>query len=252
MKRGTRRLFFDMARFGIPNSQYTKQMLMVGSCTKPAREGQHWTGDLSGILGLNRPLWMERYYRPGRHITDLPEWSDRIERMAEEAPHWDIGFAVSNPMWLQLILERIIEKHGLQHIHQIWPDFSVFVHGGVFFEPYQSTFEVNKEGDVIYMNFGYSAGLARTAKLVGSKLVVSSKKVAGKIAIESDVCDALFEALEECSNVEKKSSCSEGTWNLSNATRSYYKVASQKPGFKSKEYDNLCSQACSTGRWMGK
>ena len=114
------------------------------------------------------------------------------------------------------------------------------------------TFEVNKEGDVIYMNFGYSAGLARTAKLVGSKLVVSSKKVAGKIAIESDVCDALFEALEECSNVEKKSSCSEGTWNLSNATRSYYKVASQKPGFKSKEYDNLCSQACSTGRWMGK
>ena len=73
-----------------------------------------------------------------------------------------------------------------------------------------------------------------------------------KIAIESDVCDALFEALEECSNVEKKSSCSEGTWNLSNATRSYYKVASQKPGFKSKEYDNLCSQACSTGRWMGK
>ena len=152
MKRGTRRLFFDMARFGIPNSQYTKQMLMVGSCTKPAREGQHWTGDLSGILGLNRPLWMERYYRPGRHITDLPEWSDRIERMAEEAPHWDIGFAVSNPMWLQLILERIIEKHGLQHIHQIWPDFSVFVHGGVFFEPYQSTFEQLLGRPVQYVN----------------------------------------------------------------------------------------------------
>ncbi len=141
MKRGSRRLFFDMSRFGIPNSQYTKQMLMVGSCTRPAREGQHWTGDLSGIIGLNRPLWMERYYRPGRDITNLPDWSDRIERIAAEAPGWNIGFAVSNPMWLQLILERIIEQHGLEHIHQIWPDFSIFVHGGVFFEPYRASFE---------------------------------------------------------------------------------------------------------------
>lgn len=114
------------------------------------------------------------------------------------------------------------------------------------------TFEVNKEGDVIYMNFGYSAGLARTAKLVGSKLVVSSKKVAGKVAIEPNVCDALFEAFEECSNVEKKSSCGEGIQHLSNFSRGYFKAASQKPGFKSKEYDKLCSQACSTGRWMEK
>lgn len=133
MKRGSRRLFFDLARFGISNRQYTKQMLMVGSCTRPAREGQHWTGDLSGILGLNRPLWLEPYYRPGRHITDLPDWSERIERIADEAPGWDIGFAVSNPMWLQLIIERILEKHRLKDIHEIWPDFSVFVHGGVFF-----------------------------------------------------------------------------------------------------------------------
>lgn len=141
MKRGSRRMFFDMARFGIPDRQYTKQMLMVGSCTRPKQEGQHFTGDLSGILGLNRPIWLEPYYRPGRDITDLPEWSDRIERIAAEAPGWDIGFAVSNPMWLQLIFERIIEQHGLRHIHEIWPDFSVFVHGGVFFEPYKASFE---------------------------------------------------------------------------------------------------------------
>ncbi|MBL7781266.1 MAG: GH3 auxin-responsive promoter family protein [Saprospiraceae bacterium] len=152
MKRGSRRLFFNMRRFGIPDRQYTKQMLMVGSCTRPVREGQHWTGDLSGILGLNRPLWLEPYYRPGRLITDLPEWSERIERIATEAPGWDIGFAVSNPMWLQLILERILEKHRLQNIHEIWPDFSVFVHGGVFFEPYQANFEQLLGRPVQYIN----------------------------------------------------------------------------------------------------
>ncbi len=141
MKRGSRRLFFDMNHFDLPSDQYTKQMLMVGSCTTPRREGRHWSGDLSGIIGMNRPLLMERSYRPGRHITDLPEWSDRIQQIADEAPTWDIGFAVSNPMWMQLILEKIIEQHGLRTIHDLWPNFSVMVHGGVFFEPYRPALE---------------------------------------------------------------------------------------------------------------
>ncbi|MBK8193301.1 MAG: GH3 auxin-responsive promoter family protein [Lewinellaceae bacterium] len=141
MKRGSRRLFFDITKFGLSAKQFTTQMLMVGSCTMPKREGLHWSGDLSGIIGLNRPLWIERYYKPGRHITDLPEWSERIERIADEAPSWDIGFAVSNPMWMQMIMERIIEKYKLRNIHEIWPNFEVFVHGGVFFEPYRPVFE---------------------------------------------------------------------------------------------------------------
>jgi hypothetical protein len=141
MKRGSRRLFFDITRFGLKSQQFTKQMLMVGSCTMPKREGLHWTGDLSGIIGLNRPFWLERSYRPGRHITDLPDWSERIERIAEEAPLWDIGFSVSNPMWLQLILEKIVEKYRLRNIHELWPNFQVLVHGGVFFEPYRPTLE---------------------------------------------------------------------------------------------------------------
>ncbi|MCW5921835.1 MAG: GH3 auxin-responsive promoter family protein [Saprospiraceae bacterium] len=141
MKRGSRRLFFDITKFGLSSRQFTKQMLMVGSCTMPKREGLHWTGDLSGIIGLNRPIWLERSYRPGRHITDLPEWSERIERIVAEAPTWDIGFSVSNPMWLQLILEKIVERYKLRNIHELWPNYEVLVHGGVFFEPYRPTLE---------------------------------------------------------------------------------------------------------------
>lgn len=141
MKQGSRRMFYNLREFEIPAATYAKQMLLVGSCTQPKQEGRHLTGDLSGLLGMNRPLWMERAYRPGKHITDLPDWNERIEYIAREAPKWDIGFSVSNPMWLQIILERILEKHGLQHIHEIWPHFSVLVHGGVFFEPYRPGLE---------------------------------------------------------------------------------------------------------------
>lgn len=140
MKRGSRRLFYDMAKhYGLAPEHYTKQMLMVGSCTQQKRVGYHWEGDLSGIMGMNRPRIMERSYRPERQITDLPDWDQRIERIAEEAPLWDIGFSVSNPMWLQLILEKIIEKHKLAHINEIWPSFNVLIHGGVPIEPYKPT-----------------------------------------------------------------------------------------------------------------
>ena len=169
MKRGARHLFNDVSRLALPANHLTKKMLMVGSCTQLRQEGQHWTGDLSGIIGLNRPRWMEHYYRPKKEITRLPEWSQRIERIAEAAPGWDIGSAVSNPMWMQLILERVIEKHGLRHIHELWPHFSVLVHGGVFFEPYRPTFEQLLGKPVQYINsymasegfFAYQRGFAK-------------------------------------------------------------------------------------------
>jgi len=165
MKRGARRMFFDLTRFGLPAAQYTKQMLMVGSCTMPRTEGRHLTGDLSGILGKSRPFWMERYYRPGRVITHVSEWSERIDLIAREAPKWDIGFAVSNPMWLQLILERIIEEHRLAHIHEIWPNFCLYVHGGVFFEPYRASFEQLLGKKMQYVNsYMASEGLFACAK----------------------------------------------------------------------------------------
>jgi hypothetical protein len=159
MKRGSRRLFYDLTNYGIPGSQYTKHMLMIGSCTQLQRQGNHWWGDLSGIMGLNRPFVMERSYRPGRHITDMPEWGDRIEKIAEEAPSWDIGFSVSNPMWLQLVLERIIEKHKLKHIHELWPNFSLFVHGGVMVDPYIPSLEQLFGQPMHYMDsYGTSEG----------------------------------------------------------------------------------------------
>lgn len=152
MKKMTRRLFCDMAHFNLPASLFTKQMLMVGGCTQLNVERNHWVGDMSGIIGLNRPYWMKNYYRPGREITSIPDWEDRIDKIAEEAPKWDIGFIVGNVAWVQLIFEKVIEKYGLKHIHEIWPNFSLLVHGGIFFEPYRITFEQLIGKPVVYVD----------------------------------------------------------------------------------------------------
>ncbi|MBU6342983.1 MAG: GH3 auxin-responsive promoter family protein [Bacteroidetes bacterium] len=142
IKKGTRRLLLDVARTPhMPVRQFARKMLMVGSCTAIKPEGRHFTGDLSGIIGHNRPFWIERNYAPGRSISDLPNWDDRIQAIVHEAPNWDVGFAVGSVAWVQLIFERIIETYKLDNIHQIWKNLDVFVHGGVFFEPYRHSFE---------------------------------------------------------------------------------------------------------------
>ena len=59
----------------------------------------------------------------------------------EQAPSWDIGFVVGVPAWIQMCMEMIIERHKLNHIHEIWPNLAFFCHGGVAFEPYKKGFE---------------------------------------------------------------------------------------------------------------
>lgn len=157
MRRGTRRLLLDVARVPeLPVRQFARKMLMVGSCTQIKSEGRHYFGDLSGIIGHNRPFWLERNYAPGRDITDMPEWSDRIDAIVKEAPNWDVGFAVGAVAWTQIILERVVEHYGLRNIHDMWKHLDVFVHGGVFFEPYRTSFE-NLLGRKIFTFDSYMA-----------------------------------------------------------------------------------------------
>jgi hypothetical protein len=41
------------------------------------------------------------------------------------------------PPWVQMYFDRLIERKGMP-IKDIFPNFSVLVHGGVNFEPYKS------------------------------------------------------------------------------------------------------------------
>ena len=42
---------------------------------------------------------------------------------------------------MTILFERIIEHYKVDNIHDIWPNLSIYAHGGVSFEPYKSSFE---------------------------------------------------------------------------------------------------------------
>jgi hypothetical protein len=126
----------------LPLNAVGKSMLMIGGTTELQKDDAGWlAGDLSGILAKTKPFWFEGIYKPGKKVAAIKDWNKKLEKIVEEAPNWDIGFVVGVPAWCQLCIEKIIERYNLTTIHDLWPNFGFFVHGGVAFTPYKKSFE---------------------------------------------------------------------------------------------------------------
>jgi len=125
----------------IPWKSVGKGWLMLGGSTDLQKGPGYYAGDLSGITAKKAPFWFQPFYKPGKKIARERDWNTKLEEIVQEAPNWDIGFVVGVPAWIQLCMEKIVERYNLKTIHDIWPNLAFFVHGGVAFEPYKKGFE---------------------------------------------------------------------------------------------------------------
>lgn len=135
---------FSLARYEkIPRSSIGKGWLMLGGSTQLQKGPTYYAGDLSGIQQKNIPFWFMGLglYKPGKKIAREKDWAKKLEEIVENAPNWDIGFIIGVPAWLQLCIEKIIERYQLNNIHEMWPNLAFYVHGGVAMEPYKKGFD---------------------------------------------------------------------------------------------------------------
>ena len=156
----------------LPVKSIGKGWLTVGGSTDLEKKDGYYAGDLSGITAKKAPFWFQPFYKPGKKISKEKDWNKKIDEIVEKAPQWDIGFIVGVPAWIQLCMERIIERYKLETIHDIWPNLGFFVHGGVAFEPYKKGFEkllarpliyietyLASEGFIAYQDRQYAKGM---------------------------------------------------------------------------------------------
>ena len=140
--RTSMRQILSLSNFGdVPSKIYGKGMLMLGGSTHLNHRGTYFEGDLSGITASQIPFWFQHFYKPGKKIAKNTDWSDKLHEITLNAHKWDIGFVVGVPAWIQIMMERVIDHYKLDTIHDIWPNLSVYTHGGVSFEPYKKGFE---------------------------------------------------------------------------------------------------------------
>ncbi|MCY4418353.1 MAG: GH3 auxin-responsive promoter family protein, partial [Cytophagales bacterium] len=125
-------------------------ILAVTSTSSLIKEDHAFKGDISGMSLNLLPIWLG--FKPGKKIAAMINWSDRIDAIAERAPEWDIGALVGFPSWCQILLDRIISRHGLKNIHEIWPNLMVFTHGGVYLDTYKPLLEKVWGRPMIYMD----------------------------------------------------------------------------------------------------
>ncbi|GAA4460912.1 GH3 auxin-responsive promoter family protein [Nemorincola caseinilytica] len=166
---------YSMANFKIKAASFGKGVLMLGGTTSLFERGEYYEGDMSGISAKNMPRWISSLlYKPGQKISRRPQWEDRIKMIVEKAPTWDVGTICGVPAWVQIVLERVMERYGAKNIHEIWPNLSVYIHGGVSLEPYKQSFKKIFGKPVTYIetymasegSFGFQARPGGGIKLV--------------------------------------------------------------------------------------
>jgi hypothetical protein len=144
------RQLLSLAELELPPYFFEKSVLMLGGSTTLVKMEKYFEGDLSGILAGRLPFWFDSFYKPGA-IAKERDWNTKLDKIVIKAKDWDIGGISGVPAWVQILLERIIEQYGLKTIHDIWPNFRVYTHGGVNFTPYKKSFEKLMGKEIFYL-----------------------------------------------------------------------------------------------------
>lgn len=142
----------SLKNFDLPTDFFQKQILMLGSSTSLIQQMDHLEGEISGISAANIPTWFSAFYKPGAEIAAITDWDEKVRRIAQEAPSWDIGSISGIPSWVELMLKEIIRYNNLNTIHDIWPNLHVYTSGGVAFEPYRKSMEKLLARPLIYID----------------------------------------------------------------------------------------------------
>lgn len=203
--RASRRQLLAMSLTDIPKDFLAKHYLMMGGSTNLNYNGVSYSGDLSGICIANIPNWFERFSMPGAEITNIRDWEEKVERMVQEAPNWDIVVIVGAPSWTRLLLERIIERYNLKNIHELWPNLSIYSWGAVSITPYKQAIESMLGRPIHYMeNYMASEGFIAfqtKPEVQGLRLVLRNNTYFEFVPFDSNNFDDQGEMLPEAQAV---------------------------------------------------
>jgi hypothetical protein len=98
-------------------------------------------GRLSGIVANHVPSYLQKNRLPSFDTNCIEDWEEKVNRIADETLRERMSLISGIPNWVQMYFEVLLRKSGKQNIREIFPDFDLFVYGGVNFEPYRQKFE---------------------------------------------------------------------------------------------------------------
>ena len=108
-------------------------------------------GDLSAILLQNAPFWGQWLRTPELSIALLDEWEDKIEKLALSTIEENVTSISGVPTWSLVLIKKILDITGKNHLNEVWPNLELYIHGGVSFTPYREQFKKLIGAPINYM-----------------------------------------------------------------------------------------------------
>lgn len=97
-------------------------------------------GRLSGIVAHYVPAYLQKNRLPSYKTNCIEDWETKVDAVVDETVDLNMSLISGIPSWVQMYFEKLKEKKG-KTVGDIFPNFNLFIYGGVNYEPYRSKFE---------------------------------------------------------------------------------------------------------------
>ncbi len=101
--------------------------------------GTH-SGDLSAVMIQNTPWIASLVREPSKQIALMGDFEQKVEAICRECTGKNITSFAGVPSWNLVLMNRVLEYCGAATLLDVWPEMSLFIHGGVNFGPYREQY----------------------------------------------------------------------------------------------------------------
>ncbi len=116
-----------------------KHMFLQGSPELIKKNGV-FLGRLSGISAHYVPKLFLKNRLPSWKTNCIEDWEEKVDRIIEETVGEKMTIIAGIPSWVQMYFEKIVHVQK-KNISNVFPELSLYVYGGVSYEPYKIMFE---------------------------------------------------------------------------------------------------------------
>jgi hypothetical protein len=123
------------------NSKFVDgKLIFLSGSPELEQKGDILTGRLSGIVNHHVPGYLRTNQLPSYDVNCMEDWEAKVDAIVEETWQADMRLISGIPPWVQMYFDRLQEKSG-KDVGELFRNLSLFVHGGVNFEPYRARLE---------------------------------------------------------------------------------------------------------------
>lgn len=139
--RGVKDVIATVIRNYPQTKAYTGKSLTLGGSQAVFSQSDVIVGDLSAILIDNAPWYAGILREPSKNIALMPNFEQKVEQICRTVVNKNVTSFAGVPSWNLVLMKRVLEYTNKKNLLEVWPNLSLFMHGGIAFDPYREQFE---------------------------------------------------------------------------------------------------------------